>query len=66
MHGGGASQKFTFPKIAQSLSWRQFIDTEAAPPKDIYPELDGPPPPGDWTIEVETRTLVCYVARDEV
>ena len=65
-HSGGAAQKFVFPKIARAFAWWQFVNTAAAPPKDIYPELDGPAPPPDWTIELESRSLACYVARDEV
>ncbi len=66
VHGGAAAQKFVFPKIAQAYSWWQFLNTAAAPPKDIHPDLDGPAPPADWTVELESRSLVCYVARDEL
>ena len=62
----GEAQKFVVPKVARTLNWWQFIDTVAAPPKDIYPELDGPAPPADWVVELESRSLACYVARDEV
>jgi glycogen operon protein len=65
-HAGGTPQEFVFPKIARTFSWWQFVNTAAAAPKDIYPDLDGPAPPADWTIELESRSLVCYVARDEI
>jgi glycogen operon protein len=58
-------RKFVIPKIARGWSWWLFINTTATYPKDIYPDLDGPCPPPDWTIELEGRSLVCYVARDE-
>ncbi len=65
LHSGGAPQEFVFPKIVRSYKWRQFINTGAASPKDIYPDLDGPAPAADWTIALESRSLVCYIARDE-
>ena len=65
LHGGGATQKFVFPKIVRSYNWWQFINTAAPSPKDVYPDLDGPAPPPDWTVELESRSLVCYIARDE-
>ena len=42
LHGGGAPQKFVFPKIVRSYKWWQFLNTGVPSPKDIYPELDGP------------------------
>ena len=35
-------------------------------PSDIYPDLQGPPSPADGLVLVEGRSLLCYVARDEV
>jgi len=65
LHSSGASQKFVFPKIVRSYNWRQFVNTGAPSPKDIYPDLNGPTPATDWTVELESRSLVCYIARDE-
>ncbi len=65
LHAGGAPQKFVFPKIVRPYHWWQFINTAAPSPKDIYPDLDGPAPSPDWTVELESRSLVCYIARDE-
>jgi glycogen operon protein len=65
LHGGGAAQKFIFPNLVRSYRWWQFVNTAAPSPKDIYPDQDGPAPASDWTVELESRSLVCYVARDE-
>ena len=39
-----------------------FLDTAAASPHDIYPNLDGPEPHGTGIIELEGRSLVCFVS----
>jgi glycogen operon protein len=49
----------------RSYHWWQFINTAAPSPKDIYPDLDGPAPPPDWTLQLESWSLACYIARDE-
>ena len=33
-------------------------------PEDVYPDLDGPAPPADGRIQMEGRSLACYVAED--
>ncbi len=66
LHSGSDPRQFTIPQIAQNLSWRQFINTAADGPADVYPGLDGPPPPSNGVVEVEGRSLVCYVARDDL
>ncbi|HID76935.1 MAG TPA: glycogen debranching protein GlgX [Planctomycetaceae bacterium] len=63
-HAGVEPQRFVIPEIARGLPWRQFIDTAAPVPDDIYPNLNGPEPPADWTVTLESRSLVCYVAPD--
>jgi hypothetical protein len=32
---------------------------------DVYPGLNGPSPPADGVVELEGRSLACYVAWDE-
>ncbi len=66
MHAGSDPRPFAFPPGVRDLSWRQFIDTAADPPEDIYPALDGPAPPRGGVVELEGRSLVCYVAADEL
>jgi len=59
LHAGPNSRAFTIPAAMRSIPWRQFLDTAAAPPHDIYPNLDGPEPHGTGIIELEGRSLVC-------
>jgi glycogen operon protein len=49
------------PPAVSHLNWRQFIDTAAAAPGDVYPENDGPAPPHE-PILMENHSLRCYVA----
>jgi isoamylase len=65
-HAGEKPQRFMIPPLARSLAWRLLINTAAESPADIYPELGGPAPPADDPVELEARSLVCYVARDEL
>jgi isoamylase len=65
MHAGSEPRRFTVPRIARSYSWWTLVNTGVPAPKDIYPDLDGPSPPPDWTIELEGRSLACYVAKDD-
>jgi hypothetical protein len=64
--GGFEPRRFTIPEVARKYSWRVFINTGVKSPGDIYPKLDGPAPGPDWTIVLESRSLVCLVARDKI
>jgi len=64
-HAGAEPREFRIPEVARPLGWWLFVNTAAAPPGDIYPELDGPAPPPDGLLPLDGRSLVCYVARDE-
>ncbi len=66
LHAGADAQRFVVPEVARHLPWRLFINTGLRPPRDVYPALDGPSPPADGIIDLEGRSLVCYVARDEL
>lgn len=66
LHAGADPRQFTIPPLARRFTWRQFINTAADGPADVFPELDGPPPPPDGPIELPARSLVCYVAPDEL
>jgi glycogen operon protein len=63
-HAAPEPARFVIPAAARGLAWRLFIDTSRMSPNDIYPNLDGPPPPVDWSLTLPGRTLVCYVAPD--
>ena len=65
-HAGADSHPFPIPELARRFTWWQFIDTAAESPADVYPGLDGPAPPSDGLVRLEGRSLVCYVARDEL
>ena len=65
-YAGGDLRQFTIGPIARGLPWRQFINTAADSPADVYPELNGPAPPEDGVVELQPRSLICYVARDEL
>ncbi len=62
LHGALEPRSFVVPEHLRAWSWRQFVDTSADSPNDIFPELDGPPLPETGTLEVPGRTLICYVA----
>ncbi len=65
-HAGIEPRQFTFPEMARPFNWRLFLDTAAESPADIYPELDGPAAPADGVVELADRSMVCYLAPDEV
>jgi len=65
-HAGGDPRPFVVPPNVRHLAWRQFINTAAEPPDDVYPGLDGPGPRDDGVVELEGRSLVCFVVRDEM
>ncbi len=62
LHAGETTQEFVIPAEIRSLPWKQFIDTSAASPADIYPQCDGPALPSKGRLRLVHHTLVCYVA----
>ena len=65
-HAGAEPREFSIPPSARRFTWWQFVNTAADPPADVYPELDGPALPPEGPIELQGRSLVCYVALDEL
>lgn len=59
-------QDFTIPEFVRELPWRLFLNTAADSPDDIYPKLDGPAAPESGTITLAPRSMLCFVARDEL
>jgi glycogen operon protein len=55
-------REFILPPLAKGTRWRLFLDTAAAPPYDIYPGLDGPPPPRSRRLTLSFRSLCVFVA----
>ena len=64
-HAGVDARHFIVPLVARGIAWRLFVDTAAESPNDIYPSLDGPPPPSNGVVTLESRSLKVYVAADE-
>lgn len=61
LHSGGSPQEFRVPAAASGIRWRLFIDTSAAPPRDIFPEGDGPILNPASPIPLNHHSLVCAV-----
>jgi glycogen operon protein len=61
VHAGPDAQKFVLPPSAKGIRWRLFIDTFAETPADIFPDVNGPPPP-KGPIRLEHHSLRCYVS----
>ncbi|MGQ9576105.1 MAG: glycogen debranching protein GlgX [Thermoguttaceae bacterium] len=64
-HAGTEPCRFVLPPPAANFSWRLSINTACKAPRDIYPELDGPPMPPDGVVTLEPRSLACWVAPAE-
>ena len=58
----GQPREFMVPDLVRTVRWRRFIDTAAESPADVFPNLDGPPPPLSGPIKLAERSLVCYVS----
>jgi glycogen operon protein len=58
----GQPRQFVIPELVRTIHWRQFIDSAAESPRDIFPTLDGPEPPLTGPIKLAERSLLCYVA----
>ncbi|MBN2473823.1 MAG: glycogen debranching protein GlgX [Pirellulales bacterium] len=65
-HSGTEPRPFHLPQPALPRRWRLLVNTAADPPGDVYPGLDGPAPPDDGVVELEGRSLVGYVAPEEI
>ncbi|MBM4090975.1 MAG: glycogen debranching protein GlgX, partial [Planctomycetes bacterium] len=61
-NASGDPRTFTFPEAARKKQWRLFIDTANQPPDDVFPNLDGPPPPPSFAVSLTYRSLQCFVA----
>jgi glycogen operon protein len=57
-------REFILPPVAKGTRWRLFLDTAAAAPYDVYPDLDGPPPPRARRLTLSFRSLCCFVSED--
>ena len=62
LNGSPAPQQFILPPVAKGTSWRMFVDTAAASPSDVYPDLNGPRPPASGKFVMPERSVRIYVA----
>ncbi len=58
----GQARDFHLPDVGRGMTWNLFVDTAAASPEDIYPDLDGPLPPSTRMVELPYHTLKVYVS----
>ena len=64
-NAGIEPQQFVIPAATSRIAWRKFIDTAADSPADIYPSLDGPPPPPRGRLLLEDHSMLVFIASDE-
>jgi glycogen operon protein len=64
IQAGTDARHFILPQAARGLPWRLLLNTTAASPNDIYPNLDGPPAPSNAVVPMEARSMVVYIAPD--
>ncbi len=62
VHSGQKPQTFSLPRLAEPISWRLFVDTNAESPQDVFPDFDGPRHQIGEPIELNHHTLRCYVS----
>jgi len=55
-------REFILPPVAKGTRWRLLLDTAAAPPYDVYPDLDGPPPPRSRRLTLSYRSMCIFIA----
>ncbi|MBN1394132.1 MAG: glycogen debranching protein GlgX [Pirellulales bacterium] len=64
LHAGSDARHFTLPHSVRKIDWRLLLNTAAESPDDIYPSLDGPPPPSNNVVTMEPRSMIVFVAHD--
>jgi glycogen operon protein len=53
---------FSFPKEAQSMTWRLFLDTSKAAPNDVFPEWPAAPKlSGTHSVRVMHRSMMVWI-----
>jgi len=66
MNAGEDAVHFRMPDLARGPSWRLFVNTAAASPRDIFPDLNGPAHASNAPVELPQRSTIVLVAPDEV
>jgi glycogen operon protein len=62
LNSTGEPIDFTLPDQGRGMQWNLFVDTAAAAPEDIFPDLDGPAPPSSRKIPVCYKSMRVYVS----
>ena len=58
----GQERNFTMPEIGRGMRWNLFVDTAADAPQDIFPDADGPMPPGGNVFKMPHHSLKVFVS----
>ena len=61
-HSGNAPRTFHLPQFVRGIVWRKYLDTGAATPDDLFPNGDGPQPPRDGEVHMESHSMICFLA----
>jgi glycogen operon protein len=66
INGGQQPREFVLPPVARSQPWQLLLDTSADSPEDIFPDGDGPSLASRRKLNLQDRSIVCYVAEQNV
>ena len=58
----GQDRQQHLPDIGRGMKWNLFIDTAAEPPRDIFPNIDGPMPPSNRVVNAPCHSLKVFVS----
>jgi len=62
INGGQQPREFVLPPVARSQPWQLLLDTAADSPDDIFPDGDGPSLASRRKLNLQDRSILCYVA----
>jgi glycogen operon protein len=57
-------RRFLLPVIAKDRRWNLFLDSAADTPREVFPKIDGPPPPTSGVLELDGKCVRVYVAEN--
>ena len=58
----GEDRHQQLPAIGRGMKWNLFLDTAGDAPNDIFPDLDGPMPPSNRSVEMPCHSMKVYVS----
>jgi isoamylase len=62
----GQDREYKMPELGRGTKWNLFLNTAAASPEDIYPDVDGPAPPANRKVPMPCHSLTVYVSDIDV